>query len=131
LLSSDRGGEPLATAAGVAPEPIRLPLTLKAWGGESFAEVLLAELTDRAEGLLPLSEVACAGGLVEPASLSFSLLRAEAGERSLHLRLGLFFRETLGGCSCGDEPEARQDYREFDLRVDRVGAQARIHWSDA
>jgi hypothetical protein len=42
------------------------------------------------------------------------------------VHVGVFFREIVGGCSCGDEPFAADGYCEIELRIDKETAEARI-----
>ncbi len=110
------GGEPRA----------RLPATLAAWGDEAFPTVLKRELASLPSGTLPLDRGAVHGGMVDDSAIAVTLLQATADADGIRLRIGVFFTELVGGCSCGDDPVAENAYCELELQIDPRSAITRF-----
>ena len=98
---------------------------LAAWGTPAFGPRLKRALLALPPTALPLQEAVAQGGLVQDGARDLLLLEcAETGDR-LRCRLGVFFTETVGGCSCGDEPFSAPAYCEIRLDIDKASAEAR------
>lgn len=105
---------------------IRLPNTLGAWQSDSFASTLKRELGELPPGVLPLHEGTSQGGLVEEASVDFTLAwYVDRGAR-IHARVGAFFQEIVGGCSCGEDPMLVPAHCELDVSIDKDSGEARV-----
>lgn len=103
---------------------VRLPLTLGAWGTPAFESTLRSELAALPPACLPLDALTTQGGRVEGVTLR--LLAAEACADAIRARLGVFFTEWVGGCSCGDGLMPVQGYGEIELTIARGDAAARF-----
>jgi hypothetical protein len=77
-------------------------------------------------GSLPLARGAVRGGLVDDTAIAVTILSTEAGDGFVEARVGVFFTEVVGGCSCGDEPAAEHAYCELRVRIDRQSGEARF-----
>ena len=105
---------------------VRLPATLEAWGGGAFPAALKRELRALPAGSLPLQRGTAQGGLVDDSDIAVTLLQATEEPAVLRLRIGVFFTEVVGGCSCGDDPVAANAYCELGLEIDRHDATVRF-----
>lgn len=103
---------------------VRLPLTVRAWGTPAFEPTLRSELAALPPACLPLDALTSQGGRVEGVGLR--LLVAEASADAIRARLGVFFTEWVGGCSCGDGLMPVQGYGEIELSIARGDATARF-----
>ena len=83
---------------------------------EDFLKIELVRLFR--EGLLPLDGFTRQGGLVDSAGISVTLLSTVPEGNIVQVRIGVFFQEIVGGCSCGDDPYLANGYGELNLRVD-------------
>jgi hypothetical protein len=54
------------------------------------------------------------------------LLHAADDPNSIRAKVGIFFDEILGGCSCGEEPASLQSYCELLVRIDKATAEAQF-----
>lgn len=102
---------------------IRLHRSLADWGRETFAETLGAEVSALPPWALPLHQLASTGHPLDT-RVTVTLLSSWETGATIEARLGIFFEESLPGCSCGDEPEPQPAYGELRLRIDRVTALA-------
>jgi hypothetical protein len=105
---------------------IQLPIPLGDRGSKGLAENLRrAILALPADS--PLLRLAGAqGGLIQEGVKDATVLGIEREGASLIARVGIFFTETVGGCSCGDEPFTSDGYCELSLRIDQRGAEAEV-----
>lgn len=102
---------------------IRLPVALAAWGSDAFTAAVEAEVQALGPVALPLHRLASTGHALD-ARVSVTLIASRESEKTIVVRLGVFFEEILPGCSCGDEPEAQPAYGEMVLSIDKLTAQA-------
>ena len=58
--------------------------------------------------------------------MSVTVIEARERAGSIEVRLGVFFEETLPGCSCGDEAQPRPAYGELALRIERATSHAQF-----
>jgi len=101
-----------------------LPRSLSAWGSPAFEHTLTAEIEALPAASLPLEALTTQGGRVEGVTLR--LLAAEASADGIRARLGVFFTEWVGGCSCGDGLIPVQGYGELALIIARGDGAARF-----
>lgn len=104
--------------------PIRLPNSLAAWGGETFATTLCNELLAQGEAGLPLQQGVAHGGYADGSDLHLSLLSAHADDMTIVARLSVFFTEIIINCGCGDDPVPTNAYCLMEVRIDRASALA-------
>jgi hypothetical protein len=100
------------------------PAALRAWGSDDFAAVLGSDIRAQAPGVLPLNEATGRGGYIDPGTLHITVIMARDDGRVLNTRVGVFFQETVGGCSCGDDPAAENAYCELLVSIDKATAEA-------
>lgn len=105
----------------------KLSQSPRAWGSATFAQTLKAELQGLDPGVLPL-QAASQGGRIE--EVSFSLLRATEAEGRIEAAVGVFFTETVGGCSCGDEPFTENRRCVIGVSIDKESAETRFRVLD-
>lgn len=103
----------------------RLPASLAAWGSPGFADTLKDELASLPAGSLPLEAGCDQGGRVDDGSARFTVLLARADAQGVQVRLGVFFTEVVGGCSCGEDPFSVDTYCELDLAIQAGDARLR------
>lgn len=68
---------------------------------------------------LPLNKCTTQGGIVEDGNISASILSINDTENSIKIKTGIFFYETVGGCSCGDDPISLNAYCEIMATIDK------------
>lgn len=103
---------------------MRLPETLRAWGGADFDRVLRRELGALPSGTLPLDGGTSQGGYVDDGDIAVSVLGATEDTQSVQARVGIFFTEVVPSCSCGDDPLEVNAYCTVQIRVDKATAEA-------
>lgn len=99
--------------------------SLRAWNTDAFAAVLKADLLGLGAGVLPLQEAAT-GGCIDAGDIEITVLGSRDDASGIHVNVGVFFAEVIGGCSCGDEPAARNAYCELRVSIDKRNGQARF-----
>jgi len=105
---------------------VRLARSLQAWNTAAFARTLKDELAGIGAGGLPLYAATSLGGRVDERALDVTLLGKGETATELDLRVGVFFVEIMGGCSCGDDPVESNAWCELRVRIDKATAAARI-----
>lgn len=56
---------------------------------------------------------------MEDRNISASILSINDTENSIKVKTGVFFYESVGGCSCGDEPISVNTYCEIMATIDK------------
>jgi hypothetical protein len=79
---------------------------------------LRAFLDGTAPALLPLAGATREGGRIDPDSIRLTLLSARADGDAIEGVVGVLFQETVGGCSCGDDPHDSPRWCRLRLSVD-------------
>jgi len=105
---------------------IELKEALAAWGTDGFAQTLKREILSLPAGTLPLHLATTQGSIMSDGARDATILGFEDDTRSILCRLGIFFTETVGGCSCGDEPFTANGYCELQVRIDKTSAEATV-----
>jgi hypothetical protein len=100
--------------------------SLQAWNTPAFARTLKQEIENLPCGALPLYHCTRQGGMVDDTDISASILNSRATQQAIEVKLGIFFSERVGGCSCHDEPVLENAYGEMLLSIDRQTADAEI-----
>ena len=103
---------------------IKLAASLGNLGDDAFARTLKTELEGLTMGSLPLEKGTTQGGQVDDSDISVTVIDAFDRETSIQAKVGVFFREIVGGCSCGDEPVAENAYCEILVSIDKETAVA-------
>lgn len=110
---------------------LRLVAALRDWGTPRFEQTLKHTLEQLAPADLPLSRARNAGGLIEDTRLAVTVISTDAALQAIHVRLGIFFSELVGGCSCGDEPYSQPVYCQLQVSIDRQTAEASFELLDS
>jgi hypothetical protein len=101
-----------------------LPASAAAWGHPDFPAVLKRELLALPAGTLPLHLGTSQGGIPDGRALDLTVLTTRGAEGHAVARVGVFFTEVVGGCSCGDDPYAVNGYCELEVRIRRDSGEA-------
>ncbi|MES9897448.1 MAG: glucosamine--fructose-6-phosphate aminotransferase [Sedimenticola sp.] len=104
--------------------------TLRDWQSESFNQTLKDELTSLKSGTLPLHLATTQGGIVDDSDVAVTVLGAADEGRSIRARVGVFFSEVIGGCSCGDDPLTASANCEMEIRIDKTSGEAEFNIID-
>jgi hypothetical protein len=102
----------------------KLSTSLGVWGSDAFAPTLKTEVEGLPPGALPLAEGTLRGGQVDDSDLAVTVIDFSEDAGWIRARVGVFFNEVVGGCSCGDEPEPETAYCELLVSIDRATAEA-------
>jgi len=102
----------------------KLPTSLRNWGSESFDQTLKSEIEGLKSGALPLDEGTTRGGYVDDSNLSVTVMHVTQAGGIIRAKVGVFFTEVVGGCSCGDDPIGENAYCEMLVSIDMNTADA-------
>lgn len=105
----------------------KLNKTLHAWNSEHFSQTLRDELNQAGTAVLPLHLGTSQGGMVDDSQVSVNLISATEAAHYIQVKIGVFFNEIVGGCSCGDAPAATNAYCEMWVILDKSTAEAEIN----
>ena len=101
-----------------------LAASLRAFGSEGFTTTLKGEIEGLDPGALPLAMATTQGGRVDDSNVSATVIRVGEDAGFIRARIGVFFSEVVGGCSCGDEPLAENAYCELQASIDKQTGEA-------
>ncbi|SMN13591.1 hypothetical protein BHECKSOX2_714 [Bathymodiolus heckerae thiotrophic gill symbiont] len=72
---------------------------------------------------LPLIECCRHSGNIDEDSIDISLFSSAESEQVIQLKIGVFFREIIPGCTCSDDPlqaiSYENGYCELQVKVDK------------
>ena len=72
---------------------------------------------------LPLAKCTTQGGFVDDQPITVTVLRMTDSATGLEAKIGVFFTEAIGGCSCsGEDTHSANGYGELLLSIDRQTA---------
>ena len=114
-----------------------LPRSVKAWGTEEFRQTFQLELAGLGLEVLPLQQGLSSAGYALDEDISTMMLGVEPDGQILHIRVGIFFKGAIPGCSCADDPAPEETYNEYcelqvDLALDSGRASLRLRdWGPA
>jgi hypothetical protein len=86
---------------------------------ESLSQALKGEIENLPPGALPLDKALTHGGRIEAGAITATVLSLAESETRIRARVGIFFDEIVGGCSCGTEPFSHNLFCEMQVDVDR------------
>ena len=98
--------------------------SVRHWPSATFSRTLKDELRELPAGVLPLSAGTRQGGQIDEHDRVITVLAVQDREGSILARIGVFFTETVGGCSCGDEPFDEPAYCELRVTIDKATGEA-------
>lgn len=96
------------------------------WDGDAFARALKQEIESLPPATLPLSSGLTQGGQIDDIRRTAMVLQAQDEGEFAVGRVGVFFTEVVGGCSCGDEPMDVNAWCELLVSFDKRTAVAHI-----
>jgi hypothetical protein len=105
-----------------------LDRSLRAFGTAGFESTLKQELAQYAAEL-PLQRGLAYSDHVADEPLTVLLISQSGTERSICVRVGLFYQGLLAGCSCADDPTPANtvnEYCEVELLIDRATADTTV-----
>ena len=101
-----------------------LPNAARARGTEALKSTLKRDIENLGGAGLPLQAGTQHGGHVDDRHLSATILDVAETGAVVQAKVGVFFDEVVGGCSCGDEPFTASAYCELRVRLDRRSGEA-------
>jgi len=93
--------------------------SLEHYNTDIFAKTLKSEIENLPTGSLPLHKGTTQGGMVDDSDISATIIKFSANETAVQAKVGVFFNEVIGGCSCGDDPLSENAYCEILLLIDQ------------
>lgn len=102
----------------------RLKLPLNDCQSGLFARQLKHELEHLQAGTLPLEQATTQGGQVDDSNISANVIEVREDGGWIRARVGIFFNEIVGGCSCGDDPLSVNAYCQIQVSINRASAEA-------
>lgn len=112
---------------------ILLPLSLHAWKNGALNETLKQELCTIDPNLLPLQKGLRYSSFANGETLSVSIIKVDAGDDHIRVKVGLFYTGIIAGCNCADDPtpvDENNEYCEALLLIDKLTAETTIELSD-
>ncbi len=106
--------------------------SLQAWKTPAFEETLRAEIEALGAEDLPLQQGLRQGSHALADTLGTSILQVTEDATGIHVKVGLFYRSVIAGCSCADDPtpiDELTEYCEITVTIDKVSAEATIDLS--
>ncbi|MES9855549.1 MAG: glucosamine--fructose-6-phosphate aminotransferase [Sedimenticola sp.] len=101
--------------------------TLRDWQTDSFNQTLKNELTSLKPGTLPLHFGTTQGGIVDDSDIAVTVLKSSDDGESIFIKVGIFFNEVIGGCSCGDDPLTASANCVMEIRIDKKRGEAQFN----
>ena len=93
---------------------------------DQLADRLREALCSLPHGSLPLQAGCEQGGLVDDSDLSVSILDLTRSAEQTTARVGVFFNEIVGGCSCHDDPVRANAYCMLEMVIRNADGNTRI-----
>jgi len=106
-----------------------LPLSLKAWGSDSFDTIFKREICSLDASLLPLQQGLQNSSYAISDKLAVIILSADQDDRSINIKAGLFYNGIVAGCNCADDPtpvDETNEYCEVVICIDRRTSHGKI-----
>jgi len=104
----------------------KLSKTLNSWGSTTFRQTLKQELENLESGVLPLYQATQLGGQVDDSNISVLVNSVSDNAPQIQAKVGIFFHEIMGGCSCGDEPRSENSYCELLVSINKDTAETKF-----
>ena len=98
---------------------------------DALSACLAAGLKTLPPGCLPLQACCQQGGLPDLETLAVSILGLSREPQRVVARVGVFFDEVVGGCSCHDDPVRANAYCAFELTLQRADGVAELRLLEA
>ena len=101
----------------------KLEESLKAWGDESFKEVLKQELQGLGITDLPLQQGITSGSYVVDKPFKVMVIESAEADNHIRARVGIFYAGIIAGCNCSDDPtpvDETTEYCEVEILIDKT-----------
>ena len=108
----------------------RFASALQDWGTPRFDRTLKNEIEDLEAACLPLSRGTGLGGWIDGSDLAVTIISSCENGQVVQARVGVFFTEIVGGCSCGDEPFSQPVYCLLQVTIEKRTARAAFELID-
>jgi len=106
---------------------VNLANSLDAWNSAAFDQVLKEEVEGLEIHLLPLHQFMVHGSHLVGDDFTVTILARGESDHCIRVKLGVFFRSVIAGCSCADDPtpvDERAEYGELWCEIDKATAKA-------
>ena len=108
---------------------VRLPKSLASRGTPAFEKTFKSELRTVDPQLLPLQQGLTHSNHALADDLAFVLLNHMEEEGELLVKVGIFYKGIIAGCSCADDPtpvDEITEYCELLVHIDRESGEAQF-----
>ncbi len=108
---------------------VHLGKALSAWGTPAFESALKQEIAQLNADVLPLQQGLSTGTHVADAAVSVTVNSATEMGQVIRVRVGVFYKGIIAGCSCADDPTTgseSNEYCEVQLDINKLTAEAKI-----
>jgi hypothetical protein len=113
---------------------MRFVKSMQAWGTPGFSDVLKAEIEQLDVSQLPLQQGMSSSSYALEQPVNAMILGAAEQGDTLRVRVGIFYKGMVAGCSCADDPtpvDANDEYCEVQFEIDKLtGAATAVLVSD-
>lgn len=92
---------------------ITLPLSLKAWGSDTFEAALKKEVCSLDVDSLPLQQGLQYSSYALSERLSMTVLSTKEDSKNIFIKAGLFYSGIIAGCNCADDPTPVDETNEY------------------
>ncbi len=102
---------------------------LARWGEADFESACKRAIAAMDPAHLPLQQGLRHGGMALDDGIEAVILAAEDGGEEIVLKVGLFYKSVISGCSCADDPtpiDEMDEYCELALRVGKEDGTVRV-----
>ena len=106
-----------------------LKQTLQAWNTPSFNNILKDELENVDVKFLPLQQAISIGSYPVDDNLQVMIIHSSELSDYIRVKVGIFFKSIIPGCSCSDDPtpvDEYNEYRELQLDINKSTAETSI-----
>lgn len=103
--------------------------TLAAWASEDFAAILKAELNTLGSDVLPLQAGLRYASHISNEEASYMILNTHINGEILVVKLGVFYKGIVSGCSCADDPSPNTETNEYcviELKINSRNAETEV-----
>ena len=108
---------------------IRLPDSVRAWGGPDFESVLKREIAALDPTALPLQQALSVSSHVAERPVQATILACGSDGGRICVKAGIFYSGIIAGCSCADDPTPMAEQAEYcvlQFDIDPATAEATV-----
>lgn len=102
---------------------------MASWPNDDFAAILKLELAELGHDWLPLQSALRYASHVSDEAVSYSILSMNEVAADIVVKLGLFFKGVVAGCSCADDPSPDTETNEYcvvELKINNQTAEVEL-----